>query len=83
MLTTEIRINGNMIIYLCAINEGPLRGYTDECIYRYELYYPDSKKKIVHGKITHHRKDEALVLVAQILKDVLRGKNECKSKNGD
>lgn len=68
MITAEIKVNGNMICHLIAVNEGYKSGVSDECKYRYEVYFPDTKDtQLINGKVTHHRDEGALILIKKII----------------
>ena len=73
MITTEIKINGNLIGYLYAHNVGAVNiasSYLDH-LYNYEYkYYVIGKDEVVTGKVQHKRSTGAERLISIILKDI-------------
>lgn len=76
MFTTEIKINGSMIIHIYGRNLGCNLDHqkyikqldTCTCDYTYELYQVEDRG-LIKGKITHKRSDGIKSLLIKILKD--------------
>lgn len=66
MLSTEIKINGIMIIHIYARNIGDENSKGNK--YYYEVYEVESRK-VKSGEIYHCRKDGATVLISKIIND--------------
>jgi hypothetical protein len=68
MLTAEIKVNGNLVYHILAVNEGYKTGITNICKYRYEIYHPDnSGNSVSFGNVEHDRSNDSLTLIKKIL----------------
>lgn len=64
MFTTEVRVNGTLVVFIYGHNEGSyLPGLSR---YKYELYQPETER-VQTGEVAHKRSDGILRLVQKIL----------------
>lgn len=80
MFTTEIKINGTMIIHIYGVNETRSAFRGEDNIYRYE-YYRVEDREIKNGKVAHKREDGIEKLLIKIFQDAIAIKEEENEKS--
>lgn len=81
MLTVEIKINGQLIHYIEALNKG---GWTDpsgSTIYEYQVKHVDiAESKVTERQVSHDRSHGALVLAQHMLNNRTKDCKKAKKK---
>lgn len=69
MLTVELRVNGNLIGHVQAVNQGYVAGMGDKCNYEYTAMLMETGD-IVRGRLQHERHTGAFELIRRLAQDI-------------